>query len=48
VTYRETCSVDCPACSSTVLVGENYCSRCGAALDGLDDDLDGEGELTLD
>jgi hypothetical protein len=27
-----------------VLVGENYCSRCGAALDGLGDDDDQEGD----
>jgi predicted amidophosphoribosyltransferase len=32
VTYRESCSEECPCCGSEVLVGDRYCSRCGEPL----------------
>ncbi len=36
MTYRETCSYECPDCGSRVFVGHSYCSSCGEALEEVD------------
>jgi DNA-directed RNA polymerase subunit RPC12/RpoP len=33
MTYRETCSDECPDCGSRVYVGDAYCSSCGEPLE---------------
>jgi DNA-directed RNA polymerase subunit RPC12/RpoP len=32
MTYRESCSDECPDCGSRVMVGEAFCSSCGAEV----------------